>query len=216
MTRRTFLAGAATALTMRAADDWREQADAIVARIQLPKFPNRDFEISKYGARPGVDASDAIRKAIDACSAACGGRVVVPREQYVREPVHTPVLLPGQGCSLPPACPDDPVQTCSGHNPLQQRESLGRLDLCPGRPARGCSTVPACPDAPARASVPESMPPAQQRDRVRGSARVLVGEGQVAQRCQRVRMVDAAGPVPRPASTRSSSGTASPSRPASR
>ena len=88
MTRRTFLAGTTVALTVRAADDWREQADAIVARVTPPNFPSRDFEITKHGARPGVDASDSIRKAIEACSAAGGGRVVVPSGLFPTGPIH--------------------------------------------------------------------------------------------------------------------------------
>lgn len=88
MTRRTFIAGTATTLALRGADDWREQADAIVARVQPPKFPNRDFDITKHGATPGADASQAIRKAIEACSAAGGGRVVVPAGLFLTGPIH--------------------------------------------------------------------------------------------------------------------------------
>src|SRR5438876_12113560 len=51
----------------------------ILARIKAPKFPARDFQITDYGAVAGdSDSSSAIRKAIDACHAAGGGRVVVP------------------------------------------------------------------------------------------------------------------------------------------
>jgi polygalacturonase len=88
MKRRTFLAGAAAAVIMRGAEDWREQADAIVARVAAPKFPSRDFEITKYGGKAGVDASDAIRKAIDACGNAGGGRVVVPAGLFPTGPIH--------------------------------------------------------------------------------------------------------------------------------
>jgi polygalacturonase len=43
-------------------------------------LPARDFEITRYGAKPdeAANSSDAIREAIAACSAAGGGRVVVP------------------------------------------------------------------------------------------------------------------------------------------
>src|SRR5579862_5665734 len=88
MTRRTFLAGTTAALTVHAADDWRDQADVIVARVTPPKFPNRDFEITLHGAKPGGDASDSIRKAIDACSAAGGGRVVIPSGVFLTGPIH--------------------------------------------------------------------------------------------------------------------------------
>jgi polygalacturonase len=50
----------------------------ILARIQPPKFRARDFVITDYGARPNADSTEAIRKAIEACHAAGGGRVVVP------------------------------------------------------------------------------------------------------------------------------------------
>jgi polygalacturonase len=87
MTRRSFV-GTAGAMLMNAADDWRDQADAIVARVQPPKFANRDFEITKYGARAGEQAGEAIRKAIEACSAAGGGRVVVPAGLFLAGPIH--------------------------------------------------------------------------------------------------------------------------------
>jgi polygalacturonase len=56
----------------------------ILARIVPPTFPNRDFDITKFGARSdGVaDATAAIRAAIAACAAAGGGRVVVPSGQF--------------------------------------------------------------------------------------------------------------------------------------
>ncbi len=48
--------------------------------IKLPMFPERDFVITDYAAKPDDLAgnTDAIRKAIAACYAAGGGRVVVP------------------------------------------------------------------------------------------------------------------------------------------
>src|SRR5437868_656939 len=52
----------------------------ILKRIKPPKFPARDFRITDYGARAGTetDSTEAIRKAIEACNKAGGGRVVVP------------------------------------------------------------------------------------------------------------------------------------------
>jgi polygalacturonase len=57
-----------------------EAVPSILARIKPPKFPARDFPITNYGATPGgtSDSTDAIRKAIEACNKAGGGRVVVP------------------------------------------------------------------------------------------------------------------------------------------
>lgn len=66
------------------ADPW-SRADAIVRSIVIPKFPARDFDITKYGAIGDGKASctDAIRKATAACYAAGGGRVVVPDGRFV-------------------------------------------------------------------------------------------------------------------------------------
>jgi polygalacturonase len=44
--------------------------------------------ITKFGARDGGDAGAAIAKAIDACSRAGGGRVVVPKGDYVTGPIR--------------------------------------------------------------------------------------------------------------------------------
>jgi polygalacturonase len=62
----------------------------ILARIVPPTFPNRDFDIAKYGAVAGgsSDCTEAIRRAIDACSAAGGGRVVVPEGKFLTGPIH--------------------------------------------------------------------------------------------------------------------------------
>ncbi len=103
--RRTFLqaAGAAGvgALALRAAvpvragavraddsDLWRE-ADAILRRIPPPAFPARIVDVTEHGARPdgAFDSSRAFRAAIDACHAAGGGRVVVPRGRFLTGPI---------------------------------------------------------------------------------------------------------------------------------
>jgi polygalacturonase len=60
----------------------------ILSRIVPPKFPPRDFMITKYGARTGKDASAALTKAIDACHRAGGGRVVVPDGDFATGPIH--------------------------------------------------------------------------------------------------------------------------------
>ena len=61
------------------ADPWSLAAE-IVRTMVIPKFPGRDFDITRYGAVGDGKASctDAIRKAIDACAAAGGGQVIVP------------------------------------------------------------------------------------------------------------------------------------------
>ena len=64
-------------------------AEAILARIVAPTFPARDFDITAYGATPDRgDATPAIQRAIAACSAAGGGRVVVPAGNFLTGPVH--------------------------------------------------------------------------------------------------------------------------------
>lgn len=62
------------------ADPWTTEYPKILARIKPPKFPKKDFSILKYGAKAGgeFNCREAINKAIDACSKAGGGRVVVP------------------------------------------------------------------------------------------------------------------------------------------
>jgi polygalacturonase len=62
----------------------------ILRRIVPPVFPQRDFDITRYGADAGgsADCTVAIRRAIEACSTAGGGRVVVPPGRFLTGPVH--------------------------------------------------------------------------------------------------------------------------------
>jgi polygalacturonase len=82
-------AQARTASRARNDDPWR-LADEILARVKAPTFPDRDFNIMDYGAdREAVaDSSEAITKAIAACNAAGGGRVVVPAGWFLTGPIH--------------------------------------------------------------------------------------------------------------------------------
>ncbi|MBK9990405.1 MAG: glycoside hydrolase family 28 protein [Verrucomicrobia bacterium] len=64
------------------------ESEAILARIKAPVFAARDFAISDFGAVAGTDASAAIRKAIAACNAAGGGRVVVPEGEWLTGAIH--------------------------------------------------------------------------------------------------------------------------------
>jgi len=61
---------------------------AVLARIQAPVFPDRDFPITNFGAKAGTDASAAIAAAIDACTKAGGGRVVVPAGEWLTVAIH--------------------------------------------------------------------------------------------------------------------------------
>ena len=70
-----------------AADPWTAVPE-ILSRIVPPHFPTRDFVITKYGAQSGGDASAAIGKAIEACSRAGGGRVVIPPGDWLTGPIR--------------------------------------------------------------------------------------------------------------------------------
>ena len=78
-----------------AAEPWQTpptgwaSVDGILRRIVAPTFPDRAFDITKYGARPGgAVVTKAIADAIAACAAAGGGRVVVPAGRFVTGAVH--------------------------------------------------------------------------------------------------------------------------------
>lgn len=62
----------------------------ILARIVPPTFPDRDFDITRYGAvgDGSADCTNAFRAAIDACHTAGGGRVVVPGGRFHTGAIH--------------------------------------------------------------------------------------------------------------------------------
>jgi len=64
--------------------------DNILKNIEAPKFPDRDFDITKYGAVADGKTlcTEAFAKAIDACSKAGGGRVVVPKGEFLTGAIH--------------------------------------------------------------------------------------------------------------------------------
>lgn len=70
--------------------DWTEP-DRIVRSIELPRIPDRQFDIRDYGAVAGGerDALPAIRQAIDAASTEGGGIVLIPGGRwFVKGPIH--------------------------------------------------------------------------------------------------------------------------------
>ena len=89
LTRREILAGAAalTLRTVRADEPASAQAmAAVLGNIHAPEFPKRTFEVTHYGATSGgsADCTAAIRQAVEACSAAGGGVVIMPRCDSIR------------------------------------------------------------------------------------------------------------------------------------
>lgn len=64
-------------------------ADEIVEKITVPTFPDVTYNISDFGAinNGTTDCSKAINQAIDSCSNAGGGKVIVPEGTYLTGPV---------------------------------------------------------------------------------------------------------------------------------
>jgi polygalacturonase len=62
----------------------RREADAIAARVRPPRFPDRAFPITGYGAAGDgrTDCTAAIARAVADCHAAGGGRVTVDEGTY--------------------------------------------------------------------------------------------------------------------------------------
>ena len=59
-------------------------------RIKAPRFPNRNFTITDYGAVADNerDCTDAFKRAISAAHQAGGGHVVVPPGSFMTGPIH--------------------------------------------------------------------------------------------------------------------------------
>lgn len=94
MTRRSFATGFAALIAARRlpaqAPDRARAMEAVLSRIHPPQFPDRAFDITRYGAASGgqKDCTEAIAKAIEACAEAGGGRVVIPRGDFFTGPIH--------------------------------------------------------------------------------------------------------------------------------
>jgi polygalacturonase len=67
-----------------ASDPW-SRLPQILGRIKPPKFPAREFEITKFGAVGDnrFDCTTAFEKAIAACAHAGGGTVLVPKGEFL-------------------------------------------------------------------------------------------------------------------------------------
>lgn len=82
---------ASAGIDSAADDDWA-MADKIVATIEAPRIPDRDFYVTDYGAAPNdaADDRDAILAAIAAATDAGGGRVILPEGAWIS---NGPVVL---------------------------------------------------------------------------------------------------------------------------
>ena len=89
LSRRSFAATLAAPLLGAQPDAWQQMAE-ILKRIRPPQFPARDFPIARFGAAANgkADCTAAFEKAIAACVAAGGGRVVVPEGVFLTGPIH--------------------------------------------------------------------------------------------------------------------------------
>ena len=70
--------------------DWA-MAEEIVASIQAPRIPSRDFLLTNYGAREGdgFDSLPAVKAALREAVQAGGGRIVVPPGRwFIKGPIH--------------------------------------------------------------------------------------------------------------------------------
>ena len=83
------LAGHTQQLPVKSEMGWG-QLKSILANINTPKFPHKNFDIIKYGAKgDGItDCTKAFKKAIEACNQAGGGKVLVPEGVFLTGPIH--------------------------------------------------------------------------------------------------------------------------------
>jgi len=69
---------------------WETVMPAILERIKRPRFRNRTFAFTRFGAKGDgrTDCTSAFRRAIDACNKAGGGKVVVAPGTYLTGAIH--------------------------------------------------------------------------------------------------------------------------------
>lgn len=67
---------------------WKNM-EMILTNIVEPTFPDKQFVITDFGAKPdGAICTDAIRKAIKTCHEAGGGKVIVPKGEFLSGAIH--------------------------------------------------------------------------------------------------------------------------------
>ena len=96
ITRFIFLVLPLVALSLLSAQErisksvgW-ESVPTILKRIVPPHFPNREFDVTTFGAVGDglADCTQAFAEAIGKCNKAGGGRVVVPGGTYLTGAIH--------------------------------------------------------------------------------------------------------------------------------
>jgi len=78
------------AFSCRLRDTGWGRVPEIIRQIALPDIPERDFRVTEFGAigDGSTDCTEAIRKAIEACHAAGGGRILFPSGVFSTGAVH--------------------------------------------------------------------------------------------------------------------------------
>jgi polygalacturonase len=67
-----------------------EESISRMPKVELPVFPDQQFDITEYGAvgDGAVSNTEAINRAIEVCSQAGGGRVIIPAGIWLTGPIH--------------------------------------------------------------------------------------------------------------------------------
>ena len=75
--------------TQETIDALTTSASFDMPKVPVPSFPDKTFNVKDYGADPtGIElATPAIQKAIDECTAAGGGTVIIPAGLYITGPI---------------------------------------------------------------------------------------------------------------------------------
>ncbi len=71
-------------------DVWKTEYPKILARIKPPKFKKKDYLVTKFGAVGDGKTlnTEAFKKAIEECHKKGGGRVVVPKGEWLTGAIH--------------------------------------------------------------------------------------------------------------------------------
>ena len=89
-----IISGTAIALFPKIAlaetDVWKTEYPKILARIKPPKFKKKDYFVTKFGAVGDGKTlnTEAFKKAIEECAKKGGGRVVVPKGEWLTGAIH--------------------------------------------------------------------------------------------------------------------------------